>query len=64
MIVDHTFGETVLHELDYHFHRLTLTGGWLRRLWIPESPTDYPRIATVPARLIGVCGKSLPLNTR
>jgi hypothetical protein len=57
MIGDHTLGDTILDRLVYHSHRLTLTGGSSRRLRTLESPTAYPRIVTVPARLIGISRK-------
>jgi hypothetical protein len=56
-IGDHTLGDTMLDRLVYCSHRLTLTAGWSRRLWTPESPTDYPRIVGVPTRLIGISRK-------
>lgn len=40
MIGDPTFGDAILDRLVHHAHRLTLTGGSLRRLPTPESPTD------------------------
>jgi DNA replication protein DnaC len=40
MIGDPTFGDAILDRLVHYAHRLTLTGGSLRRLPTPESPTD------------------------
>lgn len=40
MIGDPTFGDAILDRLVHHAHRLTLTGGSLRRLPTPDSPTD------------------------
>jgi DNA replication protein DnaC len=40
MIGDPTFGDAILDRLVHHAHRLTLTGGSLRRLPTPDTPTD------------------------
>jgi len=40
MIGDPTFGDAILDRLVHHAHRLTLTGGSLRRLPTPDAPTD------------------------
>jgi DNA replication protein DnaC len=40
MIGDPTFGDAILDRLVHHAHRLTLTGGSLRRLPTPAAPTD------------------------
>ena len=43
MIGDATFGDAILDRLVHHAHRLTLTGGSLRRLATADTtsaPTD------------------------
>jgi DNA replication protein DnaC len=40
MIGDPTFGDAILDRLVHHAHRLTLTGGSLRRLPTPDAPSD------------------------
>lgn len=44
MIGDPTFGDAILDRLVHHAHRLTLTGGSLRRLPTPDAPTDEPLV--------------------
>lgn len=40
MIGDPTFGDAILDRLVHHAHRLTLTGGSLRRLPTSDAPSD------------------------
>ena len=42
LIGDATFGDAILDRLVHHAHRITLTGGSLRKLQPPTSPTTPP----------------------
>ena len=46
-----TFGDAILDRLVHHAHRITLTGGSLRRL-APDSkePTSEPKVDPKPAK--------------
>jgi hypothetical protein len=53
MIGDPTCGDAILDRLVHHAHRLTRTGGSLRRLPTPDAPSDEP-LVRVPPRVIGI----------
>ncbi len=40
MVGDATFGDAILDRLVHHAHRITLTGGSLRRLSVEPKGTD------------------------
>ena len=43
MLADATFGDAISDRLVHHAHRLTLTGGSLRRLPTPDSTDALTR---------------------